>query len=64
MHYTRVAARQTRRKSCSAVALLRAEQGLCEPCKDFVSKFGELKRARGSTREPEIEPERTRKIQK
>ena len=34
-------AMETCRKSCSAVALLRAEQGPCEPSKDFVSKFGE-----------------------
>ena len=32
---------QTCRMSSSAVALLRAEQGPCEPSKDFVSKFGE-----------------------
>ena len=33
------------RKCCSAVALLRAEQGPCEPSKGFVSKFGEPERA-------------------
>ena len=32
---------QTSRKSCSAPALLRAEQWPCEPSKDFVSKFAE-----------------------
>ena len=33
--------KQTSIKSCSAAALLRAEQGPCEPNEDFVSKFGE-----------------------
>ena len=32
---------QTSRKSCNAAALLRAEQGPCEPSGDFISKFGE-----------------------
>ena len=41
------------RKCCSAVALLRAEQGPCEPSKGFVSKFGEPERAEASQREPE-----------
>ena len=36
---------QTCRKSNSAVALLRAEQGPSEPSNDFVSKFGEPERA-------------------
>ena len=33
--------KQTSIKSCSAAALLRAEQGPCEPNEDFVNKFGE-----------------------
>ena len=40
-----VSAKQGCRKCCSAVALLRAEQGPCEPSKGFVSKFGEPERA-------------------
>ena len=59
----------TCRKSCRAVALLRAEQGPCEPSKDFLSKFREQMRARGSMREPEEaresqrEPEREKSSQ-
>ena len=59
---------QTCRKSCSAVVLLRAEQGPCELGKDFVNKLGEQQRARESLREPkgarelESEPERVRDI--
>ena len=56
--------RQGCRKCCSAVALLRAEQGPCEPSKGFVSKFGEPERARGSQREPDSEPERARESQR
>ena len=40
-----IGALQGCRKCCSAVALLRAEQGPCEPSKGFVSKFGEPERA-------------------
>ena len=32
---------QTSIKSCSAAAMLRAEQWPCEPSEDFVIKFGE-----------------------
>ena len=32
---------QTSIKCCSAAALLRAEQGPCEPSEDVVRKFGE-----------------------
>ena len=48
-----MATQQGWRKCCSAVALLRAEQGPCEPSKGFVSKFGEPERAWESQREPE-----------
>ena len=41
---------QTSRKSSSGVALLRSEQGPCEPSKDFVR---EPERARVSHSEPE-----------
>ena len=37
-----VMAAQTSIKSCRAAALLRAEQGPCEPNEDFVNKFEEL----------------------
>ena len=48
--------RQGWRKCCSAVALLRAEQGPCEPSKGFVSKSAER------ARETQTESERARVI--